>query len=294
MSELDLIAAIRKQAGSSGGRALIRGIGDDCAIVRPKLGHDLVYTSDMALEGRHFTLDTHSAADVGHKALARSLSDLAAMGSKPVFFLVSLAFPQRLGKRWLNGFYRGLLTLAEQHRIALAGGDLANYDRVLVDVTCSGEVPAGTALLRSGAKPGDVLYVTGLLGRAAHALAADLRRYRKFQLRPEPQVELGQRLRKLGVSSCIDLSDGLSLDLHRICQESKVSAILEHVPAASAVTEEEALHGGEDYQLLFTAPKTKRIPADVAIPIGQMVPRGKSSVYYRDRPLTPAGFDHFA
>src|SRR3954465_2001685 len=126
MRETGLVDRIRKLAARTADNpALIRGIGDDCAIVRPRPKHDLVFTTDFVGEGRHFQLDTHSAADIGHKALARSLSDLAAMGGKPLFCLVSLAVPAELGGQWMDGFYRGLLRLAARHQATLAGGDLA-------------------------------------------------------------------------------------------------------------------------------------------------------------------------
>src|SRR5690349_14495533 len=156
MRETAVVDAIRRRsAGLNQHKNLIRGIGDDCAILRPKPKHDLVFTTDFVLEGRHFELHTHSPGDVGHKALARSLSDLAAMGSEPLFCLVSLAVPAQLGEKWVDGFYRGLLRLAAQHRITLAGGDLARFDHVVADVMCCGEVLTGKALLRSGARPGD-------------------------------------------------------------------------------------------------------------------------------------------
>jgi len=173
MRETQLVDRIRKLAGASKQQnSIIKGIGDDCAILRPRANEDLVFTSDFVLEGRHFTLETHAAADVGHKALARSLSDLAAMGSEPVFCLVSLAVPARLAERWVPEFYKGLLTLAKKYKITLAGGDLAQFDKVVADVICCGRVPRGKAMLRSAAKPGDRIYVTGELGASAQGLAS--------------------------------------------------------------------------------------------------------------------------
>ncbi len=202
------------------------GIGDDCAIVRPRAKHDLVFTTDFVLEGRHFQLDTHTPADVGHKALARSLSDLAAMGSEPLFCLVSLAMPASLGERWVDAFYRGLLRLASRHEITLAGGDLARFRHVVADVMCCGEVPKGKALRRSGARPGNRIYVTGELGASAHGLSVRRGMAWKRHLRPDPRITAGLLLRGLRVSSCMDLSDGLVLDLHRLCRESGVAANL--------------------------------------------------------------------
>ncbi len=298
--ETALIDVIRQFSSKSArDKSIVHSIGDDCAVLRPRPTEDLVFTSDFVLEGRHFELETHSAADVGHKALARSLSDLAAMGSEPVFCLVSLAIPAELAGRWVKGFYRGLLALASRGGVTLAGGDLARFDKVLVDVMCCGRVPRGKALLRSGAKPGDIVYVTGELGASAHGFSTRRGSFWRRHLRPEPRLEAGIVLRRLGVSACMDLSDGLSIDLRRLCRESKVSAEIEDaLPLAPGVSLEEALHGGEDYELLFTASPKKAIPARVAqVPataIGKIT-RGKpGAVHFDGRPLPWKGFDHFA
>jgi len=300
MREIDIVAQIRKWAGQMPkGVGLVKGIGDDCAILRPRAKEDLVFTTDFVLEGRHFTLDTHSAAQVGHKALARSLSDLAAMGSEPVFCLVSLAMPSRLGSRWVRGFYRGLLALAAQYGTALAGGDLARFDSVLADVMCCGRVRQGKALLRSAAKPGDRIYVTGELGGSAHGLTTKRGKHWQRHLRPEPRVKAGMVLGRLRVSACMDLSDGLAMDLQRLCSESKVSAELTGtLPVARGVSLDEALYGGEDYELLFTAPAQARIPAEIAgLPItriGVITSGSPSKIQYNGCPLPIGGFDHFA
>jgi thiamine-monophosphate kinase len=253
MRETHLVERIRTlaQAGYRS-KHIIRGIGDDCTVLRPRPDEDLVFTSDFVLEGRHFTLDTHTPADIGHKALARSLSDLAAMGSEPVFCLVSLAVPAELAGSWISRFYKGLLALAAKYEITLAGGDLARFDKVIADVICCGRVPAGKAILRSGAKPGNRIYVTGELGASAHGLVTRSGKAWRRHLRPEPRIQAGLALRKLGVSAGMDLSDGLALDLHRLCLESSVSAELNsNLPAASGASLEEVMHGGEDYELLF-------------------------------------------
>ncbi len=300
MRETAIIEGIRELAARGyRSRALTKGIGDDCAVLRPPRGQDLVFTTDFVLEGRHFERGTHSAGDVGHKALARSLSDLAAMGAEPVFCLVSLAVPAELAGRWTKSFYNGLLALAEKHRIALAGGDLARFDKVLVDVMCCGKVPKGNAILRSGARPGDAIYVTGELGESARGFETQRGAAWRRHKRPEPRVAAGMALRRLGVSAAIDLSDGLSLDLERLCRESKVSADLNgDVPVMRGASLEEALHGGEDYELLFTAPAKTRVPdriEDVAVRrIGTIV-RGKAGVVrWKGRAMSAKGFDHFA
>lgn len=276
MRELQIVSRIRKLV-ESGDRnpALIRGIGDDCAIVRPRPNEDLVFTTDFVLEGRHFLRDQHSAANIGHIALARSLSDLAAMGSEPVFCLVSLAVPGELSGTWLKGFYKGLLRLADEYKITLAGGDLSRFDKVVADVMCCGRVPRGKAMLRSAAKPGNAIYVTSALGRSKL---------------PTPRVREGVALRRAGVKAAIDISDGLVIDLHRLCLESGVSAELSDVPIAKGATLEDALYRGEDYELLFTT----RVDTSVGRRVG-IIRKGKpGEIRFRGKPLRVKGFDHFA
>jgi len=300
MRETEIIHRIRQLAHESRrDPSIIKTIGDDAAIVRPRAGEDLVFTSDFVLEGRHFTLDTHKPGDIGHKALARSLSDLAAMGSEPVFCLVALAVPATLRSSWIDHFYNGLLALAARCKITLAGGDLARFEKIAVDVTCCGRVPRGKALLRGGAKPGDRIYVTGELGGSAHGFATKQGAAWRRHLRPEPRIAAGIALRKLGISSCMDLSDGLSLDLARLCTESGVSAeIGPALPVAPHASLDEALHGGEDYELLFTASSRIKIRGEIAgLPvttIGVIASDHPGQVRFDARILRPKGFDHFA
>ena len=290
MREVDIVRRIGELAHAGyRHRTVLQGVGDDCAVIRPTVGSDLVFTTDFVLEGQHFHLDTHTPADIGHKALARSLSDLAAMGSEPVFCLVSLAIRPELASRWTNSFYQGLLALAARYKVALAGGDLSSFEKVVVDVMCCGSVPKGKAILRSGAKPGHRIYVTGELGAAAHS---------GWKLRASPRIEAGLRLRGLA-SAAMDLSDGLSMDLPRLCVESKVTANLNGaaLPVAAGATLDEALHGGEDYELLFTAPAKTRIPARIGtLPvkfIGEIATGKAGQVRLDGRLLKPKGFDHF-
>jgi thiamine-monophosphate kinase len=299
MSETELIKQIRTLAGTPKQKALIRSIGDDCAIVRPAAGQDMVFTTDFVLENRHFTLDTHTAGDIGHKALARSLSDLAAMGAKPLFCLVSLALPAPISKRFVPAFYKGLLALAGEHKISLAGGDLAQFPNVIADVMCCGTVLQGKAFLRSAAKFGDLIYVTGLLGNSAKGFRTKKGAAWKQHRRPQPRVAVGMALRRFGVQCAMDLSDGLSLDLTRLCAESKVSAsIRSPLPVASGATVDDALHGGEDYELLFTAPAQRKIPSEIAgvriTKIGGITARHSMAILLDGKPLPPKGFDHFA
>jgi thiamine-monophosphate kinase len=300
MRETQLVDRIRKLAGArnANNKSIIQSIGDDCAILRPRAHEDLVFTSDFVLEGRHFTLETHSAADVGHKALARSLSDLAAMGSEPVFCLVSLAVPGRLATAWVRGFYRGLLGLATKYKTTLAGGDLAQFNKVVADVICCGRVPRGKAMLRSAAKPGDRIYVTGTLGASAQGFANQQGKNFRRHLRPEPRIHAAVALRRLGVKAAMDLSDGLSLDLRRMCLESNVSAEIDSdLPIAPGASLDQALQGGEDYELLFTAPEHVRIPPEIGslaiTRIGTITAGRTGSVRFNGRLLKPRGFEHF-
>jgi len=287
MRETEIVQRIRDLAGSAHrNHSILKGIGDDCAILRPGPNEDLVFTTDFILQDRHFTLDTHKPSQIGHKALARGLSDLAAMGSDPVFCLVSLAVPQTLPPRWIDAFYKGLLTLANKHKVSLAGGDLSQFEKIIVDVMCCGRVSRGKAILRSGAKPGDRIFVTGNLGAAARS---------RWMRKIEPRIMEGRALRGR-VSAGMDLSDGLSLDLHRLCLESGVSAVLESgaIPIAHGATLEQALHGGEDYELLFTAAPGTKLP-DLSISQIGIVTKGKPGEIMLDKiPLPPRGFDHFA
>jgi thiamine-monophosphate kinase len=297
MRETELIRKIREIARQKRHpRWLQVGIGDDCAVMTPRRNRDLVFTSDYSIEGRHFTVTTHSAADIGHKALARSLSDLAAMGADPLFCLVSLAISADRNETWIKSFYKGLTALGTRFGLVLAGGDLAKGERITVDVMCCGDVPRGSALLRSGSQPGDDIFVTGELGAAAYGLLTKRGESWNRQKRPEPRVGVGRKLRRLA-HAAIDLSDGLSLDLRRLCEESGVGARLEgKLPIAKRATLEQALHGGEDYELLFTAAKQSRVPPQIAgiavTRIGQ-VTNEVGKISFEGSPLEPLGFDHF-
>jgi thiamine-monophosphate kinase len=299
MRETEIVAKIRRAASATARSEIVKGIGDDCAVVRPRANEDLVFTTDFVLEGRHFTLDTHKPAEVGHKALARSLSDLAAMGSDPVFCLVSLALPATVAANWIDRFYRGLLALAAKYRVALAGGDLARFPSVVADVICCGRVPRGKALTRNGARGNDLIYVTGELGGSAHGFASRKGASWRRHIAPEPRIDAGIALRRLGISACMDLSDGLSLDLRRLCLESGISAELDGtLPVARGATLENALHGGEDYELLFTAPPSRRVPSSVAgvkiTRIGHAASSKPGRVRLHGRVIEPKGYDHFA
>ena len=279
---------------------------------------DILVTTDFTLEGIHFRRDWHPAESVGHRCLARGLSDIAAMGGDPVAAFLSLALPRDLPQAWVGRFARSLISLAEKHGATLAGGDTAESpDGVLADIVVVGTVPKGKAALRSGARPGDRIFVSGKLGASAAAVVRmrtrpkkklNPREYRRH-FYPEPRVELGRMLRERVVASAmIDLSDGLSTDLAHICEESRVGAeiIAELIPRARVgkpareVDLDLALHGGEDYELLFTVRPGKRVPAQMAgvalTEIGRItrsrriVLRNTKGVGYE---LEPRGWEHF-
>ncbi|MGB6973680.1 MAG: thiamine-phosphate kinase [Terracidiphilus sp.] len=331
--ELAVLAGIRARAVAAGSAAGLRlGIGDDCALLRTRPGEELAVTTDLSIAGRHFRLDAHPPESVGHRALARGLSDLAAMGARPVVALLSLGLPRELtrkhgrGRPWVERFLDGLLALAEAHRTPLAGGDLAESPVAVADIVLLGAVPRGRALLRSGARPGDLLYVTGSLGGAAAGLERliDLAGIRKRaslrgqaatteaaplapHLFPQPRVAQGLFLRRRRLASAaIDLSDGLSTDLAHLCEESQVAAEVEaaELPISMGATLEQALHGGEDYELLFTAGPDAKLPRAIAgIPItriGKIVrasarkPRVLLRTPEGNQPLEPQGWEHFS
>jgi len=326
--EKALIAKIRRLAKSTINAAVMTGMGDDCAVLRlqPQDGgsskqpkqNDVLVTTDFSLEGIHFRRDWHSAESVGHRCLARGLSDVAAMGGEPVAAFLSLALPHGLPKGWVEGFTRGLLTLAKRYGVTLAGGDTAQSpDGILADIVVLGTVSKGKSVLRSGARPGDGIYVSGELGGSAAAVAEMSKKPKRKlnpldyprHFRPEPRIELGRMLREKGLASAmIDTSDGLSTDLAHICEESGVGAEIlpDAIPRASAgkpsreVSLEFALHGGEDYELLFTAPRGKQVPFRmVGVPITMIgeITRGRTifviSKNGARRKLAAEGWEHF-
>jgi thiamine-monophosphate kinase len=291
-----ILEALRRRVKLPAGSSLVVGIGDDCAVWRPRgRREDLLFTTDLLIEDVHFRRATHTAAAAGHKALARGLSDIAAMGGEPRFCLVSLAAPDR---RWIGAFYRGLLRLAERTGAPLAGGDLARAERIVCDIVVCGAAPRGRALRRAGARPGHAIYVSGRLGGSALGLATGGGAAWKRHLRPEPRLALGRFLReRVRASAAIDLSDGLSLDLHRLCLASGAAAAIEPPPRFAGASLEQALHGGEDYELLFTVAPRAPVPPDFqGLPltrIGAMVKGRAGAVRLSGRPLAPLGYDHF-
>ena len=308
LPERKLIERIRRIASRFPHGELIRGIGDDAAILRLRSTHELLVTTDLMLEDVHFRRHWSTPEAVGHRTLTRGLSDIAAMGGEPFAAFLSLALPPKLTQTWVDAFMRGFLRLARKYQVVLAGGDTATSTAgVIADVIVLGRVPRGTAITRSGARVGDVIFVSGSLG-AASACIRELRRgqTRKTQAMPapEPRVAVGKCLRDAQLpSAMIDLSDGLSTDLSHICEESGVgAAIMENaIPLAQGATLRDALHGGEDYELLFTASPRKRVPAAIAgiqvSPIGEIVRSPKRQMRILSagkwKPLSPLGWEHF-
>jgi thiamine-monophosphate kinase len=294
-SEREILDRVRRQVGKPG-RGLALGIGDDCAIYRPNAGEELLFTTDFLIEDVHFRRSTHSARDIGYKALARGLSDLAAMGAVPRFCLFSLAAPPWADTRFIHGIYRGFVELSEATACPLAGGDLARAASLTCDVVACGSAPRGKSLRRSGARPGDSIWVSGTLGGSALGFATNRGRARRRHLHPEPRLALGQFLRNKATAA-MDLSDGLSIDLARLCVESKVAAEIEPPPIYPGASLEQALHGGEDYELLFTTPSGAGIPPrHQGLPltrIGEIVAGRAGEVRLSGELLEPSGYDHF-
>ncbi|MBX3638738.1 MAG: thiamine-phosphate kinase [Rubrivivax sp.] len=302
------------------GSALALGIGDDCALVNVAPGQQLAVSSDLLVEGRHF-LSTVAPERLGHKALAVNLSDLAACGAEPLAFTLSIALP-RVDDDWLAGFARGLFALADASGIALAGGD-TTAGPLAIDITAMGQVPPGQALLRSGARPGDELWVSGALGDARLALEVfrgavslpgeQFGAVRRAMELPQPRNTLGLALRGVA-SAAIDLSDGLVGDLGHVLARSRVGAVVDAdaLPRSAVLAAQPlalqrlcTLSGGDDYELLFAAPPARR-DAVLAAARGAGVPVTRIGtveagdalriVDGRGAPVPGrwAGFDHFA
>jgi thiamine-monophosphate kinase len=325
LSERKLIEQIRRVAAKGG--SVVTGIGDDCAVLSVPAGHEILVTTDFSIENVHFRRDWHPPALVGWRCLTRGLSDIAAMGGEPRAAFLSLAVAEDVPQKWVSDFLKGLLTLARKFKVPLAGGDTAqSVSGIQADIIVVGSVPKGKAILRSGAKPGDQIYVTGSLGASSailRKLELSTRSRSKFvslplflplplppeilrQLRPLPRLAIGQWLRQHRVASAmIDLSDGLSTDLDHLCEESRVGAelIAEAIPRAwlgadkAPVAMEFALHGGDDYELLFTAAGS--VPAKVAgvkvTRIGHIIK--SRGMHLRSngssKPLKAGGWEHF-
>jgi thiamine-monophosphate kinase len=332
-SEDQLIERVRLKFAPTPGRALEGsrvkdrglsvGIGDDAAVLRPSVGTEWVVTTDAFHEKVHFLRNVHPAKAVGFKALARATSDIAAMGARSRYFFLTIGLPDSCTGAWLDDFLGGMARAARRFRLILAGGDTTKYPVVVIALTVMGEIDQGKAVLRSGARPGDLLCVSGRLGEAELGLRLIQRKLHKQKrwnrllkkhLYPEPRLALGEWLvAHRYATSMIDTSDGLSTDLGHICKASGVGARIcaDKIPVVRVPPELRrlgldplnlALNGGDDYELLFTVPKklSDRMPRNVArIPvtvIGEITREKKVMLLESDgrsTPLEPGGWDPF-
>jgi thiamine-monophosphate kinase len=318
--EAALVAQIERTfgPGKAKAKALVMALGDDAALWAPSRGYETILTCDWFLEGSHFLRHKHSPDAVGWKSLARAVSDIAAMGGRPRCFLLSLALPSSLTGKWFSSFLHGLRRASRLMGCELAGGDITRQEKVLISITVLGEVRPGRAILRSGARPGDLVFVSGTLGEAdlglrqlennrgmAKASNAVLRKH----LYPLPRLALGQWLASNRLATAMmDISDGLSMDLPRLCAASRVGAEIDanSLPLSPSTTNADAqqlaLHGGDDYELLFTVPRrsTGRL-RDIfkglrLTPIGRITRDRKILLQIaagKTEPLQPGGWDPF-
>ncbi len=322
LGEFGLIEQIRKTASRRSKRAPI-GIGDDAAALFVSPSATLLATTDMLLEGVHFDLATTGLFSLGWKSAAVNLSDIAAMGGAPRFCLTALGIPPSLTVEDVREFYRGVNACLKKFGAVLVGGDTCrSRTGLVISVSVLGEMEQKRVITRSGARPGDRIFVTGTLGDSAAGLEllrtgagsqkSGARRLIEKHLRPVPRVAEGRKLAKAGVASAmIDVSDGLSSDLGHICEQSRVGAEIfaERIPLSTSVMSLKtlerpalayALSGGEDYELLFTVPldtlqKFRSLRLD-ASEIG-VITRGRAATIIggdgRKTPLRPSGYDHF-
>ncbi|HUO58454.1 MAG TPA: thiamine-phosphate kinase [bacterium] len=305
------------------------GVGDDAAVFKPTAGHEMIFTTDMLVEGRHFDFKWITPWQLGAKSMAVNVSDCAAMGAKPTVAVVSLGVPKDYPVADLEAFYDGMKSWGEQFGAQIVGGDTVGSDKFVVNVALIGEVESGKALKRGGAKAGDALFVTGTLGDSAaglHSLQNPTSKGKetasllvKRHLTPIPRFNTGRVLStRKSASSAIDISDGLSSEVHHLCEESGLGAEIheEAIPYSAALIHycdenhldplRFALEGGEDYELLFTVPLTKisevvqKLPGETGVAvksIGRMVPKSKGITFITRKgeriPLEAKGFDHF-
>ncbi|MGB9006626.1 MAG: thiamine-phosphate kinase [Candidatus Aminicenantales bacterium] len=326
LGEAELVAAIRRDFGGKG-RGLELGIGDDAAVLRPGRVGKLLLTTDLLVENVDFRRSFHPPYLLGRKSLNVNLSDIAAMGGRPRWALLGLALPLRLKTTWVEEFFRGFRSACRDEDVLLVGGDLSAADKIMISVIVAGQ--ARRVVTRQGARPGDTLFVSGPLGDAAGGLrllkkagrpglllkrrlepGLDFRLRQAF-LDPHPQVELGLKLAERRLASAmIDLSDGLSTDVHNLCRESRVGAEIwaENIPLSPELKKvfpsplKLALHGGEDFQLLFASPRRswpglRQLSRSFPLtPIGRVV-RGREIFLVgpgrRKRLLPARGWQHF-
>lgn len=290
LGEFGLIDFLKKYKGS--GAAVIKGIGDDTAVVPLDAKRHLLLTTDMLMEGVHFTRNAPPRL-IGRKALACSISDIAAMGGVPRYALISLGVPGSLPWAFVRDLYKGMDALAREFGVAIVGGDTIKSMKVVINIALTGELGKDEAVYRSGARPSDQIFVTGPLGRS---LPTDW--HWKFI----PRIKESQYLtRHVKPTSMIDISDGLAADLGHILEESKVGAVLEEekIPRRAGASLRQALYDGEDFELLFTVSRRKAalLKGEKFYPIGEIVPRARG-LLLRDKnkrltKISIKGYTHF-
>jgi len=304
LGEGGLIRKIRERFGAKAD-ALQVGIGDDAAVADFPPDHAIVLCSDLVSEDIHFIRNLHPPDSIGHKAVAANVSDVAAMGGIAMHFLISLAAPDDLDWSWFEGFLSGVESASRQFDVTLAGGDSSSGHHIFVDVSMIGRVPSGRAVRRSGAKVGDGIFVTGSLGSAALGLerlkagAVDDGAVKRH-LYPEARYKVGPAIRDQA-HAMIDVSDGLSTDLSHILEESKVSARIykDRLPVWPGAAEHHVLHGGEEYELIVTAPDLPSSIEGVRLTrIGEIIESGVDHQAFlidgvRESVLHPRGWQHF-
>ncbi|MFC1631727.1 thiamine-phosphate kinase [Candidatus Omnitrophota bacterium] len=294
IGEFGLIARLNKSVATD--KSVIRGIGDDCAVIAHTPDKYLLFTTDMLVEGVHFSQRAATFTQIGRKALAVNISDIAAMGGIPKYAVISLALPKRISVRRAENIFRGINTLADQFGINIVGGDTVRSNKIVISIAMIGEVKKRDLTLRSGAQIGDLIFVTGHLGGS--------RRLRQFNF--IPRIEEAQKLVKgFKPRAMIDLSDGLAADLKRIAKASQVGALIfaELIPLSRGCSLNSALFDGEDFELLFTLSLDaarkfyrKKIKFPVSC-IGKIVQRKRGLAIIdkksKLRPLPDKSFKHF-
>lgn len=311
MNEKDII---RNFISNQQHPSVAHGIGDDCAIINPSFGHQLVITTDSMVEGKHFVKQS-PAYEVGYKLMATNLSDIASMCATPKWATLNLTLTS-YDQSWVNNFANGLLDCANQHNIALVGGDTTKGNHLVLSLQLIGEVPSNSATLRDKAMPGDVIYVTGTIGCASDALKHLVENnYRHSSLsnqqisalyRPPSRINVAVALRHC-INACIDVSDGLLHELEIVCNRSHTGAklMLENIPIQEGSEIMLSITGGDDYELLFSAdPKHSHEIAQIAAdtgcmisPIGNITEGHDITLTLNSRPIDypkVSGYDHFA
>ena len=302
LGESGLIRKIRERFKSP----VVVPIGDDAAVFDVPAGQSLVFCSDLLAENTHFIRDLDPPDSIGYKSVAANVSDVGAMGGTPLHFLISLAAPGELDGAWVDSFLDGVALACGDFKISLIGGDSSSSDRIFVDVSMIGSVPSGKAIRRSGAKPGDSIYVSGQIGGSALGLeclrSGDLKNPAvRRHLYPEPRHKLGAALLERA-HAMIDISDGLSTDLTHIVEESKVSARIykDRLPGWPGAGDHHILHGGEEYELIVASPHDLA-EARMNVPlrrIGEIIGSGVENQVFlidgtQESVLRPQGWQHF-